>query len=142
MFSQQERWLLGRRGPYFIISKLIPKAGIIKIPVEIPVDVFTAREMAPGGVLVFSFPCLNSEESPDQLRFNPNSKKANGGIQTLTSLLVSLLFVFTKRDGDTVQRGAYLFNFLVSALSRLQLIGYAVSPSLVFVHAKKYGLRI
>jgi len=28
-----------------------------------------AREMAPGGVLVFSFPCLNSEESPDQLRF-------------------------------------------------------------------------
>jgi len=28
-----------------------------------------AREMAPGGVLVFSFPCLNSEDSPDQLRF-------------------------------------------------------------------------
>ena len=25
--------------------------------------------MAPGGVLVLSFPCLNSEDSPDQLRF-------------------------------------------------------------------------
>jgi len=28
-----------------------------------------AAEMAPGGVLVFSFPCLNSEDSPDQMRF-------------------------------------------------------------------------
>merc|ERR1711971_406342 len=28
-----------------------------------------AVEMAPGGVLVFSFPCLNSEDSPDQMRF-------------------------------------------------------------------------
>jgi len=27
-----------------------------------------AIEMAPGGVLVLSFPCLNSEDSPDQLR--------------------------------------------------------------------------
>ena len=28
-----------------------------------------ATEMAPGGVLVLSFPCLNFEEAPDQLRF-------------------------------------------------------------------------
>ena len=26
--------------------------------------------MAPGGALVLSFPCLNSEDSPDQLRFD------------------------------------------------------------------------
>ena len=103
MFSQQERWVLGRRAPYFLISKLIPKADIIKIPVEIPVDVFTAREMAPGGVLVFSFPCLNSEDSPDQLRFIPIPRKRKYEEWTLRSLLVSFLFVLTtKRDGDTV----------------------------------------
>merc|ERR1711974_396603 len=27
-----------------------------------------ALEMAPGGVLILSFPCLNSEHSPDQIR--------------------------------------------------------------------------
>ena len=47
--------------------------------------------MAPGGVLVLSFPCLNSEDSPDQLRFEHKSTRGPGfycfkAINTFNSL--------------------------------------------------------
>ena len=128
LFGQQERWLLVES--FFLISLSVPSAKESKYPRR--KHVFTAREMSParvlfshfqmtikskylrkhlctaremasGGVLVFSFPCLNSEESPDQLRFIPIPRKRKYEEWTLRSLLVSFLFVLTtKRDGDTV----------------------------------------
>ena len=109
--------------------------------------------MAPGGVLVFSFPCLNSEDSPDQLRFIPILRKPEYEEWTLRSLL-SFHCTYNKERWCTslpvcdVSEHC-LVGFLCFQFPRLsseqapdQLIDYAVSLSLGFVHANKYGLRI
>ena len=52
-----------------IITITITIITIITKKITIITITMIATEMAPGGVLVLSFPCLNFEEAPDQLRF-------------------------------------------------------------------------
>ena len=59
--TQQQRW---RLAPTIAIITVT----IITITITIITITMIATEMAPGGVLVLSFPCLNFEEAPDQLR--------------------------------------------------------------------------
>ena len=77
----------------------------------------TAREMASGGVLVFSFPCLNSEESPDQLRFIPIPRKPEYEEWTLRSLLSFHCYLYLQqREMVTMSSGVLIFSISSSQL--------------------------
>ena len=83
--------------------------------------------MAPGGVLVLSFPCLNSEDSPDQLRFDLVGTAGPGfecfkAINTFNSLLQRLTSLTALPDIDSIN-GWYAVDSFCFADSLIDSFG-------------------